>query len=51
VQIWVYGLLTVDYSEPDDQVARTGIVAVQIHGGLPAEASYKEIRIKELPGK
>jgi hypothetical protein len=51
VQIWVNGLQTVDYTEPDDQVARTGIVAVQIHGGPPAEASYTEIRIKELPGK
>ena len=48
VQIWVNRLQTVDYTEPDEKVARTGVIAVQIHGGQPAEASYKDIRIKLL---
>ena len=48
VQIWVNGLQTVDYTEPDDDIAGTGIIGLQIHGGAPAEASYKEIRIKKL---
>jgi hypothetical protein len=48
VQIWVNGLQTVDYTEADDTVAKSGIIAVQIHGGQPAEASYRNIRIKEL---
>ena len=48
VQIWVNGLATVDYAETDDKVARTGVIALQIHGGEPAEASYKDIRLKPL---
>jgi hypothetical protein len=48
IQIWVNGLATVDYTETDGKVARTGIIGLQIHGGEPAEASYKDIRIKLL---
>jgi hypothetical protein len=48
IQIWLNGVPTVDYTEPDD-VARTGIIGLQIHGGAPAEAWYKDIRIKEIP--
>jgi hypothetical protein len=48
IQIWVNGYQTVDYKEADDKIARRGIIGLQIHGGAPAEASYKEIRIKEL---
>jgi hypothetical protein len=51
IQIWVNGLQTVDYTEPDDKIARSGLIALQIHGGMPAEASYKDIRIKVLGGK
>jgi hypothetical protein len=48
VQLWVNGLETVDYTEADDEIARTGIIALQIHGGQPAEASYRNIRLKRL---
>jgi hypothetical protein len=48
IQLWVNGTKTVDYKEEDDKIDRTGIIAVQIHGGPPSEASYKDIRIKEL---
>ena len=47
IQIWLNGLQTVDYIEKED-VAKTGIIGLQIHGGKPAEASYKDVRIKEL---
>ncbi|MDA1055095.1 MAG: DUF1080 domain-containing protein [Planctomycetota bacterium] len=47
IQIWLNGLQTVDYTEEED-VAKTGIIGLQIHGGKPAEASYKDIRIKDL---
>ncbi len=47
IQIWLNGLQTVDYTEKED-VAKTGIIGLQIHGGKPAVASYKDIRIKEL---
>ncbi len=48
ITIWVNGQKTVEYREADDQVARRGIIGLQIHGGPPAEASYRNIRIKEL---
>ena len=48
VQIWVNGLATVDYTEAESDIARTGIIALQIHGGQPAEASYRNIRLKRL---
>jgi len=48
VQIWVSGLQTVDYTEADEKIARRGIIGLQIHGGEPAEAAYRKIRIKEL---
>ena len=48
IQIWVNGVPTVDYVEKDDGIARTGLLGLQIHGGPPAEASYRNLRIKEL---
>jgi hypothetical protein len=48
VQIWVNGLKTVDYTEEDSTVARRGVIGLQIHGGEPAEAAYKDIRIRDL---
>ena len=50
IQIWLNGYQTVDYKEAED-IARTGVIALQIHGGKPAVASYKDILIKELPAK
>ncbi len=48
IQLWVNGVQTVDYTEKEENIATKGIIAVQIHGGGPAEARYKNIRIKEL---
>ena len=48
IQLWVNGQQTVDYTEPDEKIPLKGIVGVQIHGGGPSEAWYKEIRIKNL---
>ncbi|QDU98068.1 3-keto-disaccharide hydrolase [Lignipirellula cremea] len=48
IQIWVNGLQTVDYTESDAQIEQNGLIALQIHGGLPAEAWYKDIRLKRL---
>jgi len=49
VQIWVNGLQTVDYTEADSDIPRRGRFGLQIHGGEPAKAAYKDIRIKK-PG-
>jgi hypothetical protein len=48
IQIWVNGLQTVDYTETDEGIERTGLIGLQIHGGKPAEASYRKLRIKVL---
>ncbi len=48
IQIWVNGEQTTDFREEDPQVARRGVIAVQIHGGPPAEIWYRNLRIKEL---
>ena len=50
VQLWINGVQTVDYSESDPEIAKLdGHIAVQIHGGAKAEASFKDIQIEELP--
>lgn len=48
IQIWLNGLQTIDYSEPDEKIARTGILGLQVHAGKPAEAWYKDIVIREI---
>lgn len=48
IQLWINGRQTVDYTEPDDKIERSGIIGVQIHGGPPSEAWYKDLRLKKL---
>ena len=48
IQLWLNGVQTVDYTEPDETLPATGIIGLQIHGGPPAEARYKDITIKKL---
>ena len=49
IQLWVNGEQTVDYAESEQGLEQSGRIAVQIHGGAKALASYKEIVIEELP--
>jgi hypothetical protein len=51
IRLWLNGTLTVDYTEKDAKVERTGIIGLQIHGGAKARAFYKDIEIDELPAK
>jgi hypothetical protein len=48
IRLWVNGVATVDYTEKDEGIAESGVIAVQIHGGPPSEAWYKEITLVEL---
>ena len=48
IQLWINGEQTVDYTEEDDKIARSGIIGLQIHGGPPSEAWYKDIVITPL---
>lgn len=45
----INGVQTVDYTETDDKIPATGIIGLQIHGGRPSEAWYRNITIEELP--
>ena len=49
VRLSINGTQTVDYTEPEEKIAQHGIIAVQIHGGPPSEAWYRNITIEELP--
>jgi hypothetical protein len=48
IRLWLNGELTVDYTEPDEGIPQTGLIAVQIHGGGPSECWYKDIVIEQL---
>ena len=48
IQLSINGRQTVDYTEPDAAIEQTGLIGLQIHGGKPSEAWYKDIRIKQL---
>lgn len=48
IQIWLNGTQTVDFVEKEDGIAQSGLIGLQIHSGPPSEASYKDIRIKEI---
>lgn len=45
---WINGLKTIEYTEEDPAIERSGVIAVQIHSGPPSEAWYKDITIEEL---
>jgi len=49
IQLWLNGIQTVDYTEPDPKIPQTGVIGLQIHGGGPSEIWYKDIEIEELP--
>ena len=42
---------TVNYHEKDQSIEQKGFIGVQIHGGPPSEAWYKDIQIVEFSGK
>lgn len=48
IRIWLNGVQTVDYTEPDAGISHYGHIALQIHGGGKAMASYTNIKIKRL---
>ena len=48
IQLWLNGVQTVDYAEPDESIPQTGVIALQIHGGMRGVISYTEIHLEEL---
>jgi hypothetical protein len=49
IRLSINGFQTVDYTEEDEKIEQKGLIALQIHGGPPSEAWYKDITIEELP--
>jgi hypothetical protein len=49
IQIWINGLKTVDYTEPDAAIPQDGQIALQIHGNGKTEVRFRDIEIEELP--
>lgn len=48
IQLWINGQQTVDYTETDESIEQRGLIGLQIHGGPPSEACYRNIVIREL---
>jgi hypothetical protein len=48
VVLTMNGVQTVAYVEPDDSIARTGIIALQVHSGPPLRVEFRNIRLKPL---
>jgi hypothetical protein len=48
IQLWVNEFQTVDYTEADESLPQTGLIGLQIHGGPPSEAWYKDLVLEEL---
>ncbi len=49
IRTYLNGALGADYTEQDITLPQWGKIGLQIHGGGKSEASFKEIRIEELP--
>ncbi|MEO8268223.1 MAG: DUF1080 domain-containing protein [Aureliella sp.] len=51
IELFVNGHPTIKYTEQESQIARSGIIGLQIHSGPPTEAWYRNIRIKVIDDK
>ena len=49
IQLWLNGVLTVDYTETEPDIAQDGFIGLQIHGNGKTLVQFKEIAITELP--
>lgn len=48
IRIWVNNQLTVDYVELQKNIASSGKFGLQVHGGPPLEAWYREIQLRSF---
>ena len=49
IRLWLNGVQTVDYTEPEADLPAAGVIALQIHGNAVSEVRFKDIVIDELP--
>lgn len=48
VKLWLNDTLVLEYEEFEEDIDEEGVICVQIHSGVPAEAWYKDIEIRAL---
>lgn len=48
IELFINGLRTVDYREPDADIARRGILALQIHSGPAMQIDFRRIYLRQL---
>ena len=48
IRLYVNGHQSIDYTEADETIPQTGLIAIQIHGGGKAQVHVKGITIQEL---
>jgi hypothetical protein len=48
IQLWINDFQTVDYMEDDEAIEQAGLIALQIHGGPPGEAHYRNLSIRRI---
>lgn len=48
ITLKINDVTTVDYRELDEKIARSGMIAVQVHSGGPLKVEFRNLRIKEL---
>jgi hypothetical protein len=49
IQLILNDHMTVDYLEEDPDIAKSGVIALQVHGGPACEIWYKDISIVQYP--
>jgi pimeloyl-ACP methyl ester carboxylesterase/prenyltransferase beta subunit len=49
ITLGLNGATAVNYREPEKDIARSGLIAVQIHAGGPMEVKFKDMMIQSLP--
>jgi hypothetical protein len=48
IQLWLNGVQTVDYTEPDEGLPAAGRIGLQIHGNGVLEVRFKDLEIERL---
>jgi hypothetical protein len=51
IRLFLNGVLTVDYIEPETPIPQQGRICLQIHSGPPGEAWYRNIELRTLDPK
>lgn len=48
IRLWLNGVQTIDYTEREPDIARAGVIALQIHGNAVARVRFRSITLDDL---